>query len=148
MRQRCSEVLFSDWVATATERVLLEVAEDKVTGYLGVGRGADGLTRRADASGNALAPLLPSPRLLDRRHGSLYVPVNVSPHLCLLIGQVVARAAVQREGAALPLAVFRHVTLEKASPVRLEPAYVTPGRAGTMITITMLLNIKKYCRRS
>lgn len=134
MRQRCSEVLFSGWVATATERVLLEVAEDKVMGYLGVGRGTDGLTRRAATSKNALEPQLPSPRLLGRRDGSLYVPVNVSPHLCLLIGQVVAHAAVQREGVALPLAVFRHVTLEKASAVRLEPAYVTPGRAGTMIT--------------
>lgn len=56
------------------------------------------------------------------------MPVDVSPHLCLLIGQVVARAAVQREGVALPLAVLRHVTLEKTSSVRLESAYVTPGR--------------------
>lgn len=54
----------------------------------------------------------------------------MSPHLRLLIGQVVAGAAVQREGVALPLAVLRHVTLEKALAVRLEPAYVTPAHVG------------------
>lgn len=70
---------------------------------------------------------LTSPLLRSHRYDSLCVSVNVSPHLCLLIGQVVTRAAVQRKGVTLPLAVIHHMTLEKALPVRLEPAYVTPG---------------------
>ncbi len=57
----------------------------------------------------------------------LDVRVAVSPHLCLLIGRVVAHAAVQREGAVLPLAVFGHVTLEKGTPVGLKPTDMTPG---------------------
>lgn len=80
-----------------------------------------------------------SPGLLCRRrrhhHRSLDVSVEVSPHLRLLIGQVVAGAAVQREGVALPLAVLAHVALEKASPIRLEPAHVTPGGAGGRETL-------------
>lgn len=58
----------------------------------------------------------------------MYVCVGVHPHVCLLIGRVVARTAVQREGGALPLAMLGHVTLEKGLAVCLEPAHVTPGR--------------------
>lgn len=57
----------------------------------------------------------------------MYVCVGVRPHVCLLMGRVVARAAVQREGGALPLAMLGHVTLEKGLAVGLEPAHVTPG---------------------
>lgn len=57
----------------------------------------------------------------------IQVRAGVSPHLCLLIGRVVAHAAVQREGAVLPLAVFCHVTVEKGTPVRLKTAHMTPG---------------------
>lgn len=71
-----------------------------------------------------------SPHLCAGSHVPLHVCVGVSPHLCLLIGRVVAHAAVQREGATLPLAVFRHVTLEKSSTVRLKAAHVTPGGTG------------------
>lgn len=67
-----------------------------------------------------------TPHLCADSHDALHVRVGVSPHLCLLIGRVVADAAVQREGAALPLAVFCHVTLEKGAAVRLEAAHVTP----------------------
>lgn len=57
--------------------------------------------------------------------------VGVKPHLCLLIGGMVADVAVQREGAALPLAVFSHVTLEKVTAVHLKATDVTPeGRGG------------------
>lgn len=58
------------------------------------------------------------------------MPVNVSPHLCLPIGQVVTRTAVQRKGVPLPLAVIHHVTPEKALPLRLKATYVTPGHVG------------------
>lgn len=85
--------------------------------------------RHPDAAGKNSRNLT-SPPLRSHGDSSLDVSVNVSPHLCLLIGQVVTGAAVQRKGVTLPLAVFHHVTLEKASPVRLEPAYVTPGRVG------------------
>lgn len=56
----------------------------------------------------------------------MYMRVGVKPHLCLLIGGMVADVAVQREGAALPLAVFSHVTLEKVTAVHLKAADVTP----------------------
>lgn len=60
----------------------------------------------------------------------MYVCVGVHPHVCLLIGRVVARTAVQREGGALPLAMLGHVTLEKGLAVCLEPAHVTPIEVG------------------
>lgn len=60
----------------------------------------------------------------------LYVRVGVSPHLCLLIGRVVAHAAVQRERAVLPLAVFGHVTLEEGASVCLKPTHVAPAGTG------------------
>lgn len=73
MRQRCSEVLFSGWVATATERVLLEVADDKVTGYLGVRRrergwgGLNGARRRGRGGRLPLPDLTSGPPPPRRR---------------------------------------------------------------------------------
>jgi len=63
------------------------------------------------------------------------VRVGVSPHLGLLIGRVVAQAAVQREGVVLPLAVVRHVTLEQAPPLHLKATHVTPGGEEQMFSI-------------
>lgn len=57
----------------------------------------------------------------------------MSPHLRLLIGGVVAHAAVQRERAALPLSMLGHVTLEKGTDVRLKPTDVTPGERWAMM---------------
>lgn len=68
------------------------------------------------------------PHLFTGCYAPLYVCVGVRPHLCLLIGRVIASAAVQREGVALPLAMLSHVTLKKGSPIRLEPAHMTPGQ--------------------
>lgn len=52
--------------------------------------------------------------------------LHVHLHLYLLIGRVLAPAAVQREQAALPLAVFHHVTLEKGVAFGLKAADVAP----------------------
>lgn len=57
---------------------------------------------------------------------ALQVRLHVRPHLRLLVGGVLAPAAVQREQAALPLPVLRHVTLEEGVAFRLKAADVAP----------------------
>ena len=73
--------------------------------------------------------------------------VGVSPHLRLLIGRVVAHAAVQREGAVLPLAVLGHVTLEKGTAVRLKAAHVTPGGQVESVCVCVLQSPWKQMQR-
>lgn len=60
----------------------------------------------------------------------LYMCVHVGSHLRLLIGCVVARAAVQREGVLLPLAVFCHVTLKEGMTLGLKAAHMAPRGGG------------------